>query len=60
MENAKTASGIEFGNISAAVRKTFPPQKIISYKPNDLTVDPIWFFLSHRFENFEKFKNCYH
>ncbi len=56
VENAKTASGIEFGNISAAVRKTFPPQKIISYKPNDLTVDSIWFFLSHRFKNFENLK----
>ncbi len=56
IENSKTASGIEFGNISSAVRKTFPLQKIISYKPNDLTVESIWFFLSHRFKNFENLK----
>ena len=56
IENSKTASGVEFGNISSAVRKTFPSQKIISYKPNDLTIDSIWFFLSHKFGNFANLK----
>ena len=50
IENSKTASGVEFGNISSAVRKTFPSKKIISYKPNDLTVESVWFFLSHKFK----------
>ena len=44
IENSKTASSIEFGNISSAVRKTFPANKIINYKPNDLTVESVWFF----------------
>ena len=56
IENSKTASGIEFGNISSAVRKTFPEKKIINYKPNDLTVESVWFFLSHKFKNFENLK----
>ena len=56
IENSKTASGIEFGNISAAVRKTFPAKKIINYKPNDLTVESVWFFLSHRYQNFANLK----
>ena len=56
IENSKTASGVEFGNISAAVRKTFPSNKIISYKPNDLTVESVWFFLSHKFGNFANLK----
>ena len=56
IENSKTASGVEFGNISSAVRKTFPSHKIINYKPNDLTVESIWFFLSHQFKNFANLK----
>tara|TARA_B100000989_G_scaffold138519_1_gene103030 strand:+ start:168 stop:1340 length:1173 start_codon:yes stop_codon:yes gene_type:complete len=56
VENSKTASGVEFGNISSAVRKTFPSHKIINYKPNDLTVESIWFFLSHKFKNFANLK----
>lgn len=56
VENSKTASGIEFGNISSAVRKTFPLKKIINYKPNDLTVDSVWFFLSNKFKNFANLK----
>ena len=44
--NSKTVSGVEFGNISSAVRKTFPTEKIINYKPNDLTVDSAWLSLS--------------
>ena len=54
--NSKTVSGVEFGNISSAVRKTFPTEKIINYKPNDLTVESIWFFLSHKYKNFADFK----
>ena len=56
IENLKTASGIEFGNISSAVRKTFPANKIINYKPNDITVESVWFFLSHKFQNFTNLK----
>ena len=56
IENSRTVSGVEFGNISSAVRKIFPPDKIINYKPNDLTVESIWFFLSHKFENFAGLK----
>ena len=56
IENSKTASDVEFGNISSAVRITFPSQKIISYKPNDLTVESVWFFLSHKFKNFANLK----
>ncbi len=56
IENSKTASGVEFGNISNAVRKTFPSKKIITYKPNDLTVESIWFFLNHIFGNFANLK----
>ena len=56
IENSKTASSIEFGNISSAVRKTFPPNKIINYKPNDLTVESVWFFLSHKYQNFANLK----
>ena len=56
IENSKTASGIEFGNISSAVRKTFPSNKIINYKPNDITVESVWFFLSHKFQNFANLK----
>ena len=55
-QNSKTVSGVEFGNISSAVRKTFPLDKIINYKPNDLTVESIWFFLSHKFKNFADMK----
>ena len=29
IENSKTASGVEFGNISTAVRKTFPSKKLL-------------------------------
>ena len=56
IENSKTASGVEFGNISSAVKKTFPSEKIISYKPNDLTVESVWFFLSYKFGNFANLK----
>ena len=56
VENSNTVSGVEFGNISSAVRKIFPSSKIINYKPNDLTVESIWFFLSHKFENFAGLK----
>ena len=56
VENSKTASGVEFGNISSAVRKNFPLKKIINYKPNDLTVESVWFFLSHKFKNFANLK----
>ena len=51
-QNSRTLSGVEFGNISSAVRKTFSSRKIINYKPNDLTVDSVWFFLSNKLENF--------
>ena len=56
IENSKTASSIEFGNISSAVRKTFPTNKIINYKPNDLTVESVWFFLSNKYQNFANLK----
>ena len=56
IQNSKTVSGVEFGNISSAVRKTFPEKKIINFKPNDLTVDSIWSFLSHKFHNFSGLK----
>lgn len=52
MKNSKTVSEVEFGNLSTAVRKTFPEEKIINFKPNDLTVESIWAFLSHKFQNF--------
>jgi hypothetical protein len=44
--NNKSRSCIEFGNISAAVRMVVPDNKIIEYKPNDITVDAVWTFLS--------------
>ena len=56
IQNSKTVSGVEFGNISSAVRKTFPEKKIINFKPNDLTVESIWSFLSHKFYNFSGLK----
>ena len=56
IENSRTVSGIEFGNISSAVRKVFPSDKIINFKPNDLTVESIWFFLSNKYENFAGMK----
>ncbi len=56
IQNSKTVSGVEFGNISSAVRKTFPEKKIINFKPNDLTVESIWSFLSHKFHNFSGLK----
>ncbi len=46
--NSKSRSCIEFGNISAAVRMVVPDDKIIEYKPNDITVDAVWTFLSIR------------
>ena len=36
----------EFGNISSAVRMVVPDDKVIEYKPNDITVDAIWTYLS--------------
>ena len=56
IQNSKTVSGVEFGKISSAVRKTFPEKKIINFKPNDLTVESIWSFLSHKFYNFSGLK----
>lgn len=38
----------EFGNISSAVRMVVAEDKVIEYKPNDITVDAIWTFLSIR------------
>lgn len=55
-KNSKTVSGVEFGNISSAVRKTFSSKKIINYKPNDLTVESVWFFLSNKLKNFANLK----
>lgn len=39
-------SSIEYGNISAAVREIIDQDKVIEYKPNDITVEAIWTFLS--------------
>jgi hypothetical protein len=36
----------EFGNISSAVRMVVGEDKVIEYKPNDITVDAIWTYLS--------------
>ena len=44
--NSKSRSSVEFGNISVIVRMVVPEEKIIEYKPNDITVDAIWTFLS--------------
>ena len=38
--------GPELGNLSAAVRKFINPDKLLTYKANDLIVDSIWNFVS--------------
>jgi hypothetical protein len=46
IKNNKSRSYIEFGNISSAVKSVIDKEKIIEYKPNDITVDAVWTFLS--------------
>ena len=47
----RSRSNIEFGNISAAIRTIVSSEKLTEYKPNDLTVDAVWTFLSLKLNN---------
>jgi len=44
--NKKIRKSIDVGNILIAIRSVIGNDKIIKYKPNDITVDAIWTFLS--------------
>lgn len=44
--NKKIQKSIDVGNILIAIRSVIENDKIIKYKPNDITVDAIWNFLS--------------
>lgn len=45
---SKARFSIEMGNISAAARPHLKDQNIIEYKPNDITVDAVWTYLSQK------------
>jgi hypothetical protein len=47
----RSRTNIEFGNISSAVRTVLASEQIIEYKPNDITVEAVWTFLSLRLQN---------
>lgn len=47
----RSRTNIEFGNISSAVRTILDSEQIIEYKPNDITVEAIWTFLSLKLQN---------
>jgi len=47
----RSRTNIEFGNISSAVKTILASDQIIEYKPNDITVDAVWTFLSLKLQN---------
>lgn len=47
----RSRTNIEFGNISSAVRAILSSDQIIEYKPNDITVEAVWTFLSLKLGN---------
>ena len=46
----KSASGIEYGNISSACEKVIKKSAYFQYKANDLSVDAVWHYMIHTFK----------
>ena len=55
VENKEILSStpVEMGNLSAACSNYIMKSQYHEYKPNDITVDAVWQFLSSKFPNFE-------
>jgi hypothetical protein len=52
----KTRGEVDVGNVSAAVRSVLGNSKIIEFKPNDITVDAVWSYLSLSLKNLSGMK----
>ena len=60
IEKQKAITHVEMGNISAASSSRIKKSSFQEYKPNDITVESVWHFLSNWFQTLHGKRNCDH